>query len=114
MGEGARYVGGGRRGTLGEAARHVGGGGAARNDDGGIAFVAREMAPRDAEAAAEHSIGLIKDCARLRMLNDHSDRRLRTGFIKAARSDWKLTVTSVITRRPAPAEAKIHQDKGAW
>ena len=33
--------------------------------------------------------------------------------MRAAFRDWKLTVMSVIRRRPAQATAKIHQDSGA-
>jgi hypothetical protein len=33
--------------------------------------------------------------------------------MNAAFSDWKLTVSRVISRIPAPAEAKIHQERGA-
>ena len=43
----------------------------------------------------------------------YSALKLFTGFIKAAFSDWKLTVNSVISRMPTPAAAKIHQDMAA-
>src|SRR5579872_2470781 len=44
----------------------------------------------------------------------YSFLKLFTGFMRAAFKAWKLTVSRVINRIPAPAEAKIHKDRGAW
>ena len=43
----------------------------------------------------------------------YSERRLWTGFMSAALSDWKLTVSIVTRRMPAPEAPKIHQERGA-
>ena len=40
----------------------------------------------------------------------HSVLKLFTGFATAALIAWKLTVSKVISKAPAPADAKIHHD----
>ena len=39
----------------------------------------------------------------------YSDRKLFTGFARAALIDWKLTVIKAIKTAPSPATANIHQ-----
>ena len=44
----------------------------------------------------------------------YSDRRLLTGFEIAARIAWKLMVTIVISKAPAPTAKKIHALSSVW